>query len=120
LAGDVAQVLETGGLFLVRDPRAEGAAFARGELAYTGPIYGHKMRWAEGVPGELERELLEREGLTMELWKGARLRGSRRPGRLPLLKLTRRWGEGGLWLEFELPKGAYATALLREFVKCGC
>ncbi len=120
LEGDVAQVLKTGGLFLVRDPRAEEAAFERGELAYTGPIYGYKMRWAEGTPGALEREVFEREGLSLELLKRARLRGSRRPGRLPLRGLTLRWSEGGLWLEFELPKGAYATALVREFVKCGC
>lgn len=117
LEGDIAQGVETGGLFEVRDVEAERAAFERGEIAYTGPIYGAKMRWAEGVPGGLEREVFEREGLTREHLERAKLRGSRRPGRLLLKGLRLEPAEEGLWLEFTLPKGAYATALLREFLR---
>jgi len=117
LEGDIGQVLATGGLFEVRDPEAERPAFQRGEIAYTGPIYGGKMRRAQGLPGELEREVLEREGLSIELFRRATLRGSRRPGRLPLPELRLEPHPEGLQLEFTLPKGAYATALLREFLK---
>ena len=117
LEGDVAQVLATGGLFEVRDVEAERSKFERGEIAYTGPIYGAKMRRAQGLPGELEREILEREELSPEHFRRAKLRGSRRPGRLPLRDISLEPAPEGLWLEFELPKGAYATALLREFLK---
>ena len=117
LEGDIAQVLETGGLFEVRDLEAERPKFEQGEITYTGPIYGAKMRWAEGVPGGLEREIFEREGLTLEHLKQAKLQGSRRPGRLPLKELKLELHPEGLLLEFTLPKGAYATVLLREFIR---
>jgi len=117
LEGDIGQVLATGGLFEVRDVEAERPKFEQGEIAYTGPVYGAKMRWAQGLPGELEREVFEREGLVPEMLKAAKLRGSRRPGRLPLRELQLAMHPEGLLLEFELPKGAYATALLREFLK---
>jgi tRNA pseudouridine13 synthase len=116
LQGDIAQVLATGGLFEVRDLEAERPKFEQGEITYTGPIYGAKMRWAEGVPGGLEREIFAREGLSIELFHKAKLQGSRRPGRLPLRELKLELHPEGLLLEFTLPKGAYATALLREFL----
>jgi tRNA pseudouridine13 synthase len=117
LEGDIAKVIETGGIFEVEDVDAERARFERREITYTGPIYGEKMRWAQGVPGELERSILEHEGISEEVLHSAKLPGSRRPARLFLKDLDIEVCPEGLRFSFELPKGAYATTVLREFLK---
>jgi tRNA pseudouridine13 synthase len=47
----------------------------------------------------------------------ARLDGSRRPARLFLDDLSIESHPEGLLFTFALPKGAYATTVLREFMK---
>ncbi|MCD6289823.1 MAG: tRNA pseudouridine(13) synthase TruD, partial [Anaerolineae bacterium] len=117
LVGDIAKKTDTGGLFEVEDLEAEIGRFQRKEITYTGPIYGARMRWANGDPGALEREILEREGVTVEMLRRARLDGSRRPARLFLHDLRIETCPQGLLFTFTLPKGAYATTVLREFMK---
>jgi tRNA pseudouridine13 synthase len=121
LMGDVAKKTDTGGLFEVEDPAAEQPRLDRGEITYTGPIYGHKMRSASGLAGEREIEVLEAEGVSQQDLKRAGLKGSRRPARLlpGPISITPHDQDGvvGLWFSFALPKGAYATTLLREFIK---
>jgi len=41
----------------------------RGEAMVSGPLFGFVMRGAKGVPGELEKEILEEEGMTLETFK---------------------------------------------------
>ena len=62
LPGDLAKKHDTGGLFLVPlsgpeldDARARAGA---GTISATGPMFGAKMRWPEGEPAALEREVL--------------------------------------------------------------
>jgi len=117
LAGDVAKKLDTGGLFEVEDAEAEQRRFERDELTYTGPIYGSRMWWASGEPGELERDVLDREGVTEDLLRRAHLNGSRRPARLLLDDLDVETHPDGLLFTFSLPKGCYATTVLREVMK---
>ncbi len=117
LPGDIAKKTDTGGLFEVADAGVESPRFQRGEITYTGPIYGSRMLWASGEPGELERWILEREEVTMEMLRRARLKGSRRPARLLLSDLSIEPQPEGLLFTFTLPKGAYATNVLREFTK---
>ncbi len=117
LAGDIAKKSESGGLFEVVDAAVEHPRFARGEITYTGPIYGARMRWAGGQPGELERTILVEEGATEEMWRRARVEGTRRPARLLLSDLTIQPHAQGLQFTFTLPAGAYATTVLREFMK---
>lgn len=119
IAGDVAKKTDTGGLFDVTDATADEARLRRGEITYTGPIYGHGMRWAEREPGEWERELLAADGVDAAALRRARLNGSRRPGRIAPGELTIEPSAGALRFRFTLPKGAYATILLREFVRDG-
>jgi tRNA pseudouridine13 synthase len=62
LPGDLAKKHDTGGLFLVpaEGPEredAEARAIAGG-ISATGPMFGVKMRWPEGTPLEIEREIL--------------------------------------------------------------
>jgi hypothetical protein len=81
-----------------------------------------KMLAPGGFEGEIEREVLAREEVEArefhKLMPRLRLDGGRRPLRVPVLDL--RWDlvPTTLQLEFFLPKGCYATTLLRELMKC--
>jgi len=115
LEGDVAKKTDTGGLFDVEDLAQERPRFTRDEITYTGPIYGHKLWWASGGPGELEARVVADEGITDRHWAQARLKGTRRPARIVLHDLEVEEHSEGLRFRFSLPKGAYATTVLREF-----
>ena len=115
LEGDVAKKTDTGGLFNVEDLSQERPRFVRDEITYTGPIYGHKLWWAGGEPGNLEARIVQDEGITDREWAKARLQGTRRPARLVLHDLAVDGHPDGLHFRFTLPKGAYATVALREF-----
>lgn len=117
LSGDIAKKTDTGGLFDVVDVEVEGCRFQEGEITYTGPIYGARMRWASGEPGELERQVLEAADVTIEMLRRGRLDGSRRTARLFPWELDVELHPDGLLFALALPKGAYATTILREFMK---
>jgi len=117
LVGDVAKKLDTGGLFQVEDARAEQPRLERDEITYTGPIYGSRMWWADQQPGQLERRVLEEAGVTEEMLDRAHLNGSRRRARLLLDDLEVERHPDGLLFSFSLPKGSYATTVLREVMK---
>ena len=115
--GDVASKKGSGGLFIVDDECLEQSRLDVGEITYTGPIFGYKMKNAVGVPGECEQELAIRAGLSPKLLKRARLKGSRRTGRFELENLGILKNSQGIEVSFSLPKGAYATTVLREIMK---
>jgi tRNA pseudouridine13 synthase len=116
LEGDIAKKHSTGGLFVVEDSEGEAGRYKAGEISFTAPIYGPRMWWAEGPSGDLEREIFEESDITLEELKRLDVRGTRRLGRL-LPDITIQETERGLSLEFTLPKGAYATVVLREIMK---
>lgn len=117
LAGDVCKKADTGGMFEVEDPAAEQARFDRGEIAYTGPLFGKKM-WAAGAQaGALESALLAEAALAETELRRCPSDGARRVARLWLPDLALSAGEAGLQATFSLPKGAYATVVLREITK---
>ncbi len=120
LEGDIAKKADTGGLFLVHDVAAEQPRYERGEIHFTGPMYGYKMWMAEGEAGALEQAILEEEGVTLEDFRKARVKGTRRLGRLWLSDLQiEAQGETALVFTFSLPKGAFATVVMREFLREG-
>ncbi len=126
LEGDLVKRRASGGLFSCTDPDTDGERAARGEVTPTGPIFGVKMRWPGGVPGELERQVLA-ENLG-ELFDFASVRtlgeGTRRALRLWVddLRVERAANPSAaeqaesLRVYFVLPKGAYATTVLGEAV----
>ena len=121
LAGDLVKKRDTGGLFLCTDAVADGERAARGEVSPTGPLFGAKMRPAEGEPGEVERQILARHVDAAEAFERHRAlgEGTRRSLRLvpDALRVARLADDpSGLRTEFVLPKGAYATTLLGEVV----
>jgi tRNA pseudouridine13 synthase len=123
-AGDLAFKHNSGAVFRVEDAAAEQPRAERFEISATGPLFGYRMTQPGGEPGEIEGKLLAEEGLTIEQVKaleGFRLKGSRRPFRFKPHDWSVKPGmdTDGAYLEFRftLPKGCYATALLREVLK---
>lgn len=115
--GDLARKTDTGGLFEVSDAEVDSARCKRREISATGPIFGSKMRWAGGAPGELEREILAAAGADDAALARARLPGSRRASRIFPREFSCAEEPAGLRLRFCLEKGAYATIALREITK---
>jgi tRNA pseudouridine13 synthase len=117
--GDIAIRHESGGLFLVEDAAVDGERAASFEISATGPIFGTKMRLAEGAVASREAAVLEAHGLPapaeLEPPPGLRIRGGRRALRVPLVGLAIDVPEPGTArLRFELPAGSYASVLLEE------
>jgi len=119
LYGDLAYIHAKGAVFLVEDPAAEQARADRLEISPSGPLYGYKLTTPQGAPGELERQVLDEEGLDLEAFRlrGLKLKGARRPLRYPLGDVEAGEDERGLVVSFSLPPGCYATVVLREIMK---
>lgn len=119
LSGDVMQVVETGGLFVVEDRNVEQDRFDVRETVVTGPIFGLKMKQPAGeVAGREEAILDEFEFGIDDFGKFPRLsRGARRPYVVWPADLSVEPEDDGLRFCFALPRGCYATTLLREFMR---
>lgn len=120
LAGDVMQVVKTGGLFVVEEcVDEEQLRFESGSTAITGPIYGPKMKMPRADPARREETVLLEEGLSYDAFRqySKLTSGTRRPYLIRLSELEMSRTNEGLVFEFFLPKGTYATSLLRELTK---
>lgn len=115
LAGDMAKKHDTGGVFLVEDAPAETPRAQRGEVSATGTLFGKKAKPLTLDAGELEREALAAFGLTPEVF--ASRRGDRRLTRVFPEGTEVRPEEDGYTVAFTLPKGSFATSVLRELMK---
>ena len=119
-AGEIAFKHENGACFLVQDLAAEAPRAEAFEISPTGPMFGCTMMEAQGAQGELEREVLAAQELTLESFNlpgGLRMEGERRPLRVPVAGVEVRQDGGDLLLGFSLPRGAYATCVLSEITK---
>jgi tRNA pseudouridine13 synthase len=120
-AGDVMQVVASGGPFVAVDPAIEQPRCDAREIVISGPMFGPKMKPAAGDVATWESELLAPLGIAVtDFERYSNLTpGTRRPYLI--------WPEGlsiapeaeGIRLEFTLPPGSYATVVLREFQKSG-
>ena len=120
VAGDLAWKHVNGACFLVEDAAAEAPRAAGFEISATGPMFGSKMKQPGGDILEIEQQILENEQLRPEnfdMGGGLRLEGERRPLRIPLESPAFRVEGDALHLSFYLPKGCYATSVLREITK---
>ncbi|WP_370552079.1 tRNA pseudouridine(13) synthase TruD [Geobacter sp. SVR] len=120
VAGDLAWKHDNGACFLVDDASREAPRAARFEISATGPLFGTRMKWPAGDILADEQQLLAEEGLSPEVFdlgKGLVMEGERRPLRVPLGEPRCSVESGTMLLEFSLPKGSYATSVIREITK---
>ena len=126
LAGDLAQLHRNGAVFAVADAEAaarEQPRCAAFELSPSGPLFGPKLPFPEGEPGEMERATLAASGAALEDFgrpEAERQPGARRPLRVPLIEKPEVEEDAeGVVLKFALPSGCYATVVLREMLGDG-
>jgi len=93
------------------------AEFQSGQLSYTGPMFGHKLRWPNDTMKNEELKIIEKHELCFDDLKNKFLMGTRRAAVLHLEDLNITKELDSLWFEFTLPAGSYATVVLREFMK---
>lgn len=101
---------------------------SKGRAFVTAPLVGYDTRFAEGKPGEIEQEVITELNIDLEGFKVKDMpelasKGVRREIILrtkPVFSIAEdelNKGKTKLVLEFCLPKGGYATIVLREYMK---
>lgn len=134
MPGDLAWKHDNGSVFetdetTVEEDNAPGGRVEQGAVSPSGPLWGVQMTCATGEPGAMEQQALEDSGVTEDQLAGpgddpkAVAEGRRRPLR-NILKdpdLSGGVDEHGPYIKasFELPRGAYATMVMREIMKNG-
>ena len=102
------------------DPEVQARA-ARMEISASGPLWGPGMPQPMGPLAEIEREALHASGLTLDDFSRHDSQGARRPLRVPVRNIELDGGvdQHGRYIRiaFDLPRGVYATVLLREIMK---
>ncbi|MCD6434403.1 MAG: tRNA pseudouridine(13) synthase TruD [Candidatus Diapherotrites archaeon] len=96
----------------------------------TAPLYGYECKLAKGIPGKIEKQVLKDEGLKLSDFrvksfpeissKGARRKIIFFPKRMKLIEIKKDEFFDDAYkakISFYLPKGCYATVLLREIMK---
>lgn len=119
LHGDLMRKEDTGGMFVALDATEAGERVSRWEISPTGPMFGPDMRWPEGEELAIEQALWAQTGVSDDALSRLRklLPGTRRVARIRPGGLRVDRYPQGIELEFSLPKGAYATVILRELLK---
>ena len=93
-----------------------------GKAFITISLYGIESRIAGGTMGEIESKVIEDEKITNDDFRVPGLpwcssKGSRREVVCPINDVAHEIAEDGYTVSFSLPKGNYATCLLREYMK---
>jgi tRNA pseudouridine13 synthase len=119
--GDVAFLHRNGAVFTVGEAESEQSRADRFEISPSGPIFGKKTVHPRGEAREIETQVVDEGGCRVadfhQLQQRCGLSGGRRPLRVPIEDLEWEQDDEGLRLSFFLPKGSYATTLLREIMK---
>jgi len=118
--GDLMRKEDTGGLFTAEDASEAQARAERFEISATGPMFGADMRWPTQAALAQEEALLDGSGFQKERLRELRnvAPGTRRVARIrPEDVRVATESSDRLLLELTLPKGAYATVVLRELQK---
>ena len=92
----------------------------RGRAFVTAPLVGTETELADGEPGEIEREVLDDVGIEpgdFSLPGEFDSSGTRRAVQVRTDVEIQRRGDDVAEFTFALPKGSYATVVLREYLK---
>jgi tRNA pseudouridine13 synthase len=92
------------------------------EVHPTAPLYGTKVPLARDEVGELEQKVLNDEKINLEDFECPKTpklgsHGLRRAIRFKIWDVSAMATSEGVLTEFSIPKGCYATAVLREIMK---
>lgn len=92
------------------------------EVHPTAPLFGSKVPLAGEELGKMEQKILDDEGVTLEEFKVPKMpklgsHGLRRAVRFKIWDASAEVTDEGVLVEFSIPKGCYATAVLREIMK---
>ncbi len=95
-----------------------------GKAWVSGILFGSEVTFADGVMGEIERGIVKREHLERKDFLIPQIprissKGTRREILAPFRDLAARVEDGALHVSVDLTRGAYATCLLREYMKTG-
>ncbi|EMA54078.1 tRNA pseudouridine(13) synthase TruD [Halococcus thailandensis] len=90
---------------------------ARGRAFVTAPLVGTETELADGEPGDIERAILDEEGIDPSMFDLPGEFHSTGTRRAILLTTGLSIEDDPLTFAFRLPKGSYATVLLREYLK---
>ena len=137
-AGDYVVNVERSGLPMIRMYKIVGAqklgefnqGVKKGRMRLALPIIGFKQSTSQGVQGEIEKEILEEEGITPEQFKISLMPEISAKGELrtaltelrdySLCEISRDTANPPKYLvrvHFTLYRGSYATVFLREIMK---
>ena len=88
----------------------------------TAPLLGSKVPFAEGIQGDIERKVIEEENIDKESFECPKTpklgsHGVRRSIRFKIEDTNVEELDDGISVEFFIPRGCYATAVLREIMK---
>ena len=100
----------------------------RGRAFVTAPLFGYETEMASGIPGELEAAIIDELKLKPEDFRLQEIptMSSRGQRREILLNVQPQFdiqddelneGKQKVMVDFSLPKGSYATTVLREYMK---
>ncbi|WP_395737132.1 tRNA pseudouridine(13) synthase TruD [Prosthecobacter sp.] len=119
LAGEVFGFADNGTILLPENQRGdEVARFEKGIVELTAPLWGNGELQSVGEVRTIEQELLADFSEIAAGLEACGLRQERRVMRLrPLRPELEVMENGDLQFRFDLPKGTYATALLRELAE---
>ncbi len=115
ISGDMAKKHTTGGVFMVEDAAAETPRAQAGEISATGTLFGKKVKPLTLDAGVLEQEALASFDLTPQAFVSRR--GDRRLTRVFPTDASITPEEDGYSVTFALPKGSFATSVLREIMR---
>jgi tRNA pseudouridine13 synthase len=92
------------------------------EVHPTAPLYGTKVPLAGAEVGQMEQNVLDDEGIKLEDFECPKTpklgsHGLRRALRFKIWDVSAESTPDGVLTEFSIPKGCYATAVLREIMK---
>lgn len=112
----------TGASFTTSEPAVDQVRLEAGEIAITGPMFGHRMRQGppESAAHQREQAILAEHDIALADFRrvGKLGFGTRRPLSVTLGDPRAQASDhGALVVEFTLPAGAYATCVLREICK---
>lgn len=119
LLGDLAFRHDNGSVFAVTDPEREQGRVDDLAISASGPMPGPQMLAPSGEPMALEQAALAALDLAPDAFAALPFglaRGERRPLRVPVQDASAAWIDGAVRVQFTLPKGSYATSVLRELL----